>query len=335
MNSFDNYYINIINLTTTYLFEYVLPVLYIISNLGNLLSVLVFSQKSWRKNVCVFYFKIFLLYNTVLLNSATLGLILNIGYKLNLQNFNIILCKGYFYMSFLFATLSPTILILASLDRLLISSQNIDTRLYSSKRLAYFSISISTLFWMIFYIHLLSKVNIYEFTPSHFVCYFDSSKLYMIFVSYSTSILNIVFDILMIILCIFAFKNVRHIRAVPSDRRNQIRSMKKKDFQLLRCLFVQDIIFLIFETPVTVFYTYDTLTKSYVRTRLEQAIHTFSHNILSFLHHTFCLTAFFIFIIVSKAFRTELKRMFYKFIGKERSSNRENEHVVNAIVLIN
>ena len=50
----------------------------------------------------------------------------------------------------------------------------------------------------------------------------------------------------MIILSIFAFKNVRHIRAIPRQQRHQIRSMTKKDFQLLRCLFVQDIVYIIF-----------------------------------------------------------------------------------------
>ncbi|CAF3684379.1 unnamed protein product, partial [Adineta steineri] len=56
-----------------------------------------------------------------------LGLVLLNGFNVNLQNSNVIVCKLYFYASFLFAALSPTILILASIDRLLISSQNVDT----------------------------------------------------------------------------------------------------------------------------------------------------------------------------------------------------------------
>jgi hypothetical protein len=67
---------------------------------------------------------------------------------------NILLCKLFFYMSFVISTLLPTVLVLASIDRLLISSQNFDTRLYSSKCLAYFSISISTIFWIMLNIHI-------------------------------------------------------------------------------------------------------------------------------------------------------------------------------------
>ena len=100
-----------------YMYEYVLPVFYVVSNIGNFLSAVnIFFKKTWKKNVCVFYFKISLLYNS---------------------------------------------------------------------------------------------------------CYITCG-----------------IDVLMIILCIFAFKNVRRIRAIPREKRHQIRSMTKKDFQLLRCLFV-------------------------------------------------------------------------------------------------
>ncbi|CAF4264335.1 unnamed protein product, partial [Adineta steineri] len=70
------------------------------------------------------------------------GSIFTLGYNIAAQNNNVALCKIYIYVAYICATCSPTVLILASIDRLLISSQNVDTRLYSSKRLAYFMISI-------------------------------------------------------------------------------------------------------------------------------------------------------------------------------------------------
>ena len=195
------------------------------------------------------------------INCGILGIIFVNGFEISFQNSNVVLCKVYFYISTLFATLSPTVLILASIDRLLISSQNVDTRLYSSKRLAYFSISISTVFWIIFNSHALIKVNIQEIYPSYFVCYYDLSNSYLNFVAYSTAVINVIFDVLMIILCIFAFKNVRHIRAIPREKRNQIRSMTKKDFQLLRCLFVQNIVFIVFSSPISIYNVYDVYNK--------------------------------------------------------------------------
>jgi len=144
------------------------------------------------------------------------------GFNINLENFSRVLCKVFYYTSYIFTRLSPTVLILASIDRLLISSQNVDTRLYSSKRLAYFSISISTFFWIIFYIHALIKVDIYQIYPSAFTCYYDTSGFYFQFTTFSSLIINISLSIALIILSILTFKNVCRIRSVPRQQRRQV-----------------------------------------------------------------------------------------------------------------
>ncbi|CAF4038692.1 unnamed protein product [Adineta steineri] len=184
-----------------------------------------------------------------------------------LINSSVIACKLYFYASFLFAALSPTILILASIDRLLISSQNVDT-----------------------------------------------------------PVINTILDILMIVLCVFAFKNVRRIRSIPREKRNQIRSMTKKDFQLLRCLFVQDVIYIIFGTSISIFYIFDAITKYENGIILEQAIRKFLYDSMTFIYSTSYSVNVFTFIIVSKAFRHELKRTIYKIIGKDLVPIREEEN---------
>ncbi|CAF4368313.1 unnamed protein product [Adineta steineri] len=130
----------------------------------------------------------------------------------------------------------------------------------------------------------------------------------------------------MIVLCVFAFKNVRRIRSIPREKRNQIRSMTKKDFQLLRCLFVQDIIFIIFTTLISTFYVFDAITKYQNGTILEQAIRNFLYYFITFLYSTSYSVNIFVFIIVSKAFRHELKRTIYKIIGKDLIPIREEEN---------
>ena len=81
---------------------------------------------------------------------------------------SIVLCKLFFYIAYVFSSYYPIVLILASVDRLLISSQNVDRRLYSSKRLAYLSISVSTLIWSIFCVHILIKVDIQQISATRF-----------------------------------------------------------------------------------------------------------------------------------------------------------------------
>jgi hypothetical protein len=333
MASSESYYIELLNNISIYMYRYGNPVIYIIGIIGNLLSLIIFLKKSWRKNVCVFYFTICLLFNFVYLNSSILaGTFIN-GFNINLQNSSVILCKIYFYIAFLFSTVPPNILILASIDRLLISSQNIDTRLYSSKRLAYFSISISTFFWFIFFFHILIKVNIQQFGPSYFVCDFDQSRLYLDFVSYSTLVTTILNDLFMIVLTIFSFKNVRRIRAIPRQQRNKVRSMTKKDFQLLRCLFVQDIVYISLSTFFNICSIYTEVMGDQLQTPLEQAINNFLTKFSTFFYNIFYCSNFFIFLIGSKAFRQELKRMIYKLCGKQLIVMQDDENKQNNMEL--
>ena len=245
----------------------------------------------------------------------------------------------YFYLTLLFGTLTPTILILASIDRLLISSQNIDTRLYSSKRLGYFSISISAFFWTIYNIHALVKVDIQQIYPGYFTCTYDLSRIYLNFVTYSLAAIHLVFFLLMIILCLFAFKNVRRIRAVTHRMRiRQARFMTRKDFQLLRCLFLQDILFIGFGMLLIIYYIYYAVTKDQLRSMLEQGIINFLSKFFTFLYAIPFSANFFVFILVSKAFRYEVKRALYRMIGKQFHPIREEEqggtcNVISVIAL--
>ena len=327
MNSADSneQLINILSNTVIYLYKYLVPLFYILGNIGNLISALIFSKKSWRKNVCVFYFKIYILCTSIYINSTMLGSIFISGFNIQLQNSREFLCKIYFYFAFLFSSLPPTILILASIDRLLISSQNIDTRLYSSKRLAYFSISASATVWTVYNLHILIKVHIQEIFPLVFLCYYDLFGGYLDFINYSAMILNWFFYLLMLVLSMIAFKNIRHIRVVPRQQRNQIRTMTKKDFQLLRCLFAQDVVFIILTLYLNAYYIYSLITKDQIRTPTEQAIINFMQTTSALLYNISVCLSFFVFISISKAFRQEVKRIVYKICSIQLVVVREEQ----------
>jgi hypothetical protein len=309
--------------------------------MGNLLSIFIFLKRPWRKNVCVFYFLISLLLHCAYLNAVVLGTACIIGFNINVENSSAILCKLLNYTALLFATLIPTVHILASIDRLLISSQNVDTRLYSSKRLAYFSISISTSVCIIFNLHVLIGVNIEQFNLTTFVCSFGSSELYVNFVNYFLAILNCLFCLSMIILSVFSFKNVRRIRATPRQQRKQVRSMTKKDLQLLRCLFVQTIVYIFVSIIPSCYSVYELITKHQLRTPLQTAIINFLDKFFTFIYFIFYCSSFFIFVCLSKAFRQELKRSIWKILGKNVAVFREEENkpeiavpTTNAVELI-
>ena len=325
-SSNTNNIINILNDSVIYMYKYIVPLLYITSNIGNLLSAIIFSKRSWKKNICVFYFKVYLFSTSSYNNWNILASIFTSGYNIQLQNSSDIFCKIYIYLSYLFASICPTVLILASFDRLLISSQNVGTRLYSSKRLAYFSISLSTLFWVIYNSHLLFKSGIQQYYPTVFICYYDLSKIYTDFINYSSMVISISWWFLMIILSVASYKNIRHISPTRRHQRNQIRVMTKKDFQLLRCLFVQVIVFITFSVCININFVYSSITKDRQGTVLEQALNNFVSKLCIVLYDMGYCTIFFVFIGISKAFRQEFKRLIYKMFGKNGVILREEEN---------
>jgi hypothetical protein len=130
----------------------------------------------------------------------------------------------------------------------------------------------------------------------------------------------------MIILSVLSFKNVRRIRAVPRQQRKQVRSMTKKDFQLLRCLFVQTVVYICVSIIPSAFSVYQLITQHEQRTPIQAAIINFFDNFRTFLYLTFYCSSFFIFVCVSRAFRQELKRIIWKVIGKNVIVFREEEN---------
>ena len=325
MSSSDSYIVAILTSIPIYVYRFVIPVLFVLGNLGNLFTVFIFSKKTWRKNVCVFYFLICLLTDFIFINSTIFGSILILGFNINIQNSNVILCKLFYYISYACSVYLPLILILASIDRLLVSSQNVDTRLYSSKRLAYLSIGISASVCIIYSLHILIQVNIQQLYPTIFICYYDLSPFYSVFLAYTTLIQSILIPLIMIILSILSFKNVRRIQSIPRQQRQNIRSMNKKDFQLLRCLYVHNIIYILCSIVLAVGVIFSTVTQRQLQTSVGQEVSNFLNSFGSFLHHIPYCVSFFIFVYFSKAFRMELKKIMFKICGQNLIAATEDD----------
>ena len=324
-SSFASYPVSLFSKLTTGFYQYGGIPFYILGNFGNISSLLIFSQKSWRKNVCVFYFLIGLLLDVIYINSSMLGYIFIYGFTIDLIKSSAFFCKIHRYLTFFPSVMSATILILASIDRLLITSQNVDTRLYSSKRLGYFSISIATIFWLLFFIHVLIKFDIQQMGPFVSICLFDTRDFYNIFLDYSMVTINVVSFLMMIILSALSFKNVHRIRSIPRRQRQTGRVMHKKDFQLLRCLFAKDIIYIICTVYISIYFLYKLDPKSRPQSNLEQEFDRFIFNLGCWILYVPSCVSFFIFITLSKAFRQSCQRLIWKMLGKDFNTSREED----------
>lgn len=324
-SSSDDYYVTLLNNLVLHIYRWGNSIIYILGTLGNLLSIGIFLRKKWRKNVCVFYFLVSLLLSLIYLNSTILSTSLITGWNINVLSSSRHICKVMFYVTLVTSTLIPTILIFASIDRLLISSQNVHTRLYSSKRLACLLIGASTAFWMIFNVHILVKVNIQQFNVSDVICYYDLAPFYLSFVNYSLTILNCLFCLSMIVLSVLSLKNVRRIRAVPRSHHREARSMRKRDFQLLRCLFIHDAVYVSVSIISTFYAVHRVMTRNSEHTALKIATDDFLEKLFVFIYFTFHCSSFFIFVCVSKAFRQEVRQLIYKMFAKDIPTSRTEQ----------
>jgi len=135
-----------------------------IGTVSNILSLIVFTKKNLRKNPCSIYFTAVNVGNLLLIYGSCLPTVLENGFNTNPSIYNLPLCHFRFYLLLIFDVLSPTYLIFASVDRVLYTSPNAGTRRKSTRRRAYISIIIITLFWLIFHIHALLLRLLWNFT---------------------------------------------------------------------------------------------------------------------------------------------------------------------------
>lgn len=254
-----------------------------------------------------------------------LGKMLN-SFNIRLYDTNVIICKTYFYIVYVFSSFLPIVLILASVDRLLISSQNIGTRMYSSKRLAHFSVSCTTGFLIFSFIHIIIKVNLQEIAPSYFICYYDLERVYLNIITSFTIIFNFGFSLVMIVVCIFAFKNIRKSPIIQRQQQQQQRRiMTKRDFQLLRCLFNHNLIYIIFSIGMSLYPIYQMISFDRSKTPTEQIITDFLSNLAYLIHHVpYCIN-FYLYFLVSKVFQTEVKRQISRLFCRQHTLINEEE----------
>jgi len=295
------------------------PILILIGTVSCIINLIVFSKKTQRKNPCSIYFIAYNCSNFVYIYSTILPSILNIGYSIDATSYNLVICRLHLYISILFNCLSPFYLILASIDRILITSPNALTRQRSTRRLAYTCIISVTLFWVLFHVHTLILTNIIQLAPNYFVCYFQG--VYLSFISYYFLIEEIIALSLMIIFGLWSIKNIRSIRRVrvaPDLSVNTpavgvgLLATSSKDRQLIFIVLMDTTIYALFSFVYVIFLLYGQITQNYTKNADRIQIENIVRNLCTFsVGIPFCISSY-ANLIVSKTFRNELKKVFLR-----------------------
>ena len=207
-------------------------------------------------------------------------------------------------------------MILASVDRVLVTSTNAGTRRRSTRRLAYMCISGVTLFWVLFHIYTLVSTSIIQVAPNYFACYFTSATA-LTFISYYTLIIrSILVPLIMATLAVWTVKNIRSIRhatvasvssAITAAAEGGLNSTRSKDRQLMLILLSDIIVYIISTSMLAAVTMYQQFTQYNVKSYEQTQIDDFLASVARFINYIrFCVECY-VNLVVSKTFRNELK----------------------------
>lgn len=299
------------------------PIVMSIGTISCILNLLVFTKSTLRKNPCTICLIAVNIVDICYFYLGFLLTILAVGYATDPSASSIAFCRFRFYISFVLTCWQPTCLILASIDRVLITSPNACTRQRSTCRLMLTSLVSLGLFFALVEIHGLLFMDIFQYGPDYFVCFYQLG-FYTTFMGYHALLVNgFIPPLLMAIFGLWTVKNIRAVRrrpvvfyATPTENVEieigRVHVIQSKDRQLIRMLLVDIVAFIVFKIPVTIMLVYQQITqyhsKSSEQQMIEQAILQLSYFWYFIDSSIGCYTN----VLVSRTFRAELSRILFK-----------------------
>ena len=159
-------------------------------------------------------------------------------------------CKLQFYLGTVATVLPHSFIILACIDRFLMSSMRPRARQWSRPAIAYRLIATVSLLWIIYSIHVLIGANI-QTAYGYSYCFIDSGA-YGLFNAISAILVNYILPpLLMTTLGLLTIYNVQHAQRQVHLTGGGMQ-MQQKDRYLLRMLLFQVLVNVVFTIPPAV-----------------------------------------------------------------------------------
>ncbi len=302
----------------TYLCRFVGPIFLFMGTVGCIVNLIIFTQKTLRRSPCSIYFIAYNIANFLYIYCVLLFLIVSLGYNIDPSIHSLVFCRLRLYSGLLFHCLSQFYLILASIDRMLVTSRNALTRRRSTHRLAYICIFIGAIFWALFHSHALIFPAITEIAPQYFICNFQQGTEES-FVVYYTIMEETLLLSIMIICGLYSINNIRRVGRVRAALNEPVivatvasdaHSPSSKDRQFVFMLIMDIIIYTLFSFVLAIFFMYQEITQNYVKSSGRIQVENNVRNLCFFCLNIPCCTSCYANLIVSKTFRNEVKKMF-------------------------
>jgi hypothetical protein len=307
-----------LNSAQYYLFRFASPVVIFFGSIGCIINLMVFTQKILRKNSCSIYFIAYNIANFIFIYGASFYVTLSVGYNIDASVQNLVLCRLRFYTTVLSNCLCSFYLVLASIDRVLITSSNARTRQRSTLRMAYICVIGGTIFWTLFHTHILILTNIIQTSANVLICY-SQPGVDRIFLTYYSLTKELLALTLLIGCGLRSIKNIRNsarrlgaatgASASVTAVTNTTQPTSSKDKQLAFMLLMDTLIYGLFNSTFVIFLLYQQITQYYVKSFTQIQIENIVRNLAQFAATIPVSTSFYTNLIASKTFRNEVKKV--------------------------
>jgi hypothetical protein len=278
----------------------------ILGNFGNAFIIIIFNQQ--RQSACAIYLVGAAVMNILYLTFDGIVSILTFYYPdrtIQVINF----CKIYVYFLYTLGQVPKTLIVLASIDRFLITSNRASLRAFSTPKRAKYLIFFSLIFWSLFIIPLPIIITVVygECSASGLNSIIES--LYsIIFVCLMPSITSAIFGYL-------SYRNIRQmqIRVQPVVRNtiNENNNIHRRDRDLLIIVIAEVIVYVV-TTALFPLILSEMLVTQYVlpnKSFQYVQIEIFILNIALFLVSVNSAAPFYTYLISSKSFRRDFKQL--------------------------
>ena len=312
-----NFIINLTNILKQ-IYRYFPIFLLLFGGIGNSLSCLVFLQRALRKNPCALYFLAASISNIVYLSTLTSTMLDAWDETFNLMNTVSGVCKFTMLIILMSRTLSLWFIVLATIDRYLVSSPDENRRQMSSLKRSHQSIIIGCVLTLLmwgetFYCFDANLIG----TPLK--C-FTTSSACRFYNDISVTLMSILIP--SIIMLIFGGLTIANIhrsreRINPSmSITNALPSRSRKTEQnLTRMLLTQILLIVILNLPQAIFTFYLTITFDQPKTPVQGTLNGFIFNILLLFPFISCSISFLLYTLAGKIFRQTFVEMAQKVVN--------------------
>lgn len=315
-------------LTTTliliqqYMTRYVLSIILAFGTLGNLLAIGVYSQKNYRKNSCSIYFIAVSVFGLIAAWWGIVPLIFALDH-FDMVNHSLTLCRTRGYILQVTTMCFRYTFILICLDRYASCSSRASIRALCRPQIAYRSIGITSIFWIIASVHLAIFESIENNRCYVYGLYGQIFSFYNLFFSGILPILCMIFISIPVIYNLSRLHN----RVQPIDNTRQL---NRREIKLTKVVLAEVIAYIVcsFANPIMTIYTTTTnnmiLNKSTERKQIESFANFIALSLLLYLNYNII---FYVHFFVSHAYRKEVKKFIMRLIPK-RGNTRQNRGTI-------